>query len=798
MSQTSSPRASPLRKEASIRHVRRAARTLGPAASPNLEGSAADTPSTTASDRAPRPMRSQSTIGEEAAMYPAGGDSNSMRRSTISLGSLQPSLAGRPGSISSSSNSSSRRASGVFGDDGTASGDTLRCPICGVMAPSLFALNMHLDDTHFAGEGGGMERARPAGGLEAEGIQTRYASQDDLEEVKGAILGFFRGAGKAVRGLSGAAQTMPMSAATSNHNSESPAADVGGGEVWRAGERDGADRDMVTRTHWQQQRAGMRCGLAGCGITLTPQTGMVNCRSCGRLMCGQHCSWRMRLSPTAQAAGPGRGVACRVCEECHARTIGSTAGQTRSHMRGFAHMRRKAVSSATLEGTRLEKRLEKLALVHGTPGLTGAHGRALQEAEQAVVAWEDDADVADCPFCAKAFGRVASRRHHCRLCGRVVCGRAGCSALLGVPLPVPGGQGFSASHRADIRACRTCEGVIIRHRDRLARAAPQASALIRLYTQVRTAMALVEETLPTFNALATRLRNHAAAPDLPRAARIRRQLTAAFNGMDHASKCIAALPADDATSKRLHNAIRRTVSQYLQLHMFPLTMLPKPARRPHSLLQPDSSPRAPTPLRVQTAPGTANGSEAAGSPAGSLPLSTSTFSADGQKHVAARGSTSDNASAESSTANEISSPLRDITAAADSHAEGQNTDGSGGTKATLATGLTRGVSGAATGIASSLLSYVVAAKPKADNDAAARHDELVQQALASDPGKEQRIAAMSSHEKMSSLDVLRDQRQRVLGYISEAQKERRLEDAMSLQASLGDLDVELSLIERSL
>ncbi|KAJ2618104.1 carboxypeptidase Y-deficient [Coemansia sp. RSA 1365] len=795
MSQTSSPRASPLRKEASIRHVRRAARTLGPATSPNTEERVADTQSTTVSNSAPRSMRSQSTIVGETAMYPAGGDNSGIRRSTISLGSLQPSLAGRPGS--SSSNGSSRRASGVFGDDGTASGNTLRCPICGVMAPSLFALNMHLDDTHFTGEGGGIERTRPSVGLGAEGIQARYASQDDLEEVKGAILGFFRGAGKAVRGLSGAAQTAPISAASSNYSNEGLAADAGGSGAWRVGEKDGADRDIVTRTHWQQQRAGMRCGLVGCGIALTPQTSIFNCRSCGRLMCGQHCNRRMRLSPTAQAAGPGRGVACRVCEECNTRATAITVGQTRSHMRGFAHMRRKAVSSTMLEGTRLEKRLEKLALVHGTPGQIGVQGRALQEAEQAVVVWEEDVDVADCPFCAKTFGRVASRRHHCRLCGRVVCARAGCSAILSVPLPAPDGQGFSASHCADIRACRTCEDVIIRHRDRLARAAPQASALVKLYAQVRASMALVEETLPTFNALATRLSNHAAAPDLPRAARIRRQLTAAFNGMDHASKCIAALPVEDATSTRLHSAIRRTVSQYLQLHMFPLTMLPKPARRPHSLLHSDSSPRAPTPLRVQTAPGTADGSEVDVSPVGSLPLSTSTFSVEASKLFPVRGSISDNASAESSTANDLSSPLRDTTPTTILHAGGQNPHDNDDSKATLTTGLTRVVGGAATGIASSLLSYVVATKPKADNDAVC-HEELVQQALASDPGKEQRIAAMSSHEKMSSLDVLRDQRQRVLGYISEAQKDRRLEDAMSLQASLGDLDVELSLIERSL
>ncbi|KAJ2306473.1 hypothetical protein IWW55_001434, partial [Coemansia sp. RSA 2706] len=100
------------------------------------------------------------------------------------------------------------------------------------------------------------------------------------------------------------------------------------------------------------------------------------------------------------------------------------------------------------------------------------------------------------------------------------------------------------------------------------------------------------------------------------------------------------------------------------------------------------------------------------------------------------------------------------------------------------------------GLASSLLAYVIPAKPRPA--AETQHDERIREALADDPGKEQRIAAMAAGEKLASLEVLRDQRQRVLGYISEAQKERRLEDAASLQASLTDLDVELSLIERSL
>ena len=55
-----------------------------------------------------------------------------------------------------------------------------------------------------------------------------------------------------------------------------------------------------------------------------------------------------------------------------------------------------------------------------------AQRRAL---EQSVVGWEDDASVQSCPFCAQTFSRFTLPKHHCRVCGKVVCGdpRTACS-----------------------------------------------------------------------------------------------------------------------------------------------------------------------------------------------------------------------------------------------------------------------------------------------------------------------------------------------------------------------------------
>lgn len=40
--------------------------------------------------------------------------------------------------------------------------------------------------------------------------------------------------------------------------------------------------------------------------------------------------------------------------------------------------------------------------------------------ERSIVMWAEDRDVPLCPFCARSFN-LARRRHHCRLCGGIMC-----------------------------------------------------------------------------------------------------------------------------------------------------------------------------------------------------------------------------------------------------------------------------------------------------------------------------------------------------------------------------------------
>ncbi|CAD1479400.1 unnamed protein product [Heterotrigona itama] len=92
----------------------------------------------------------------------------------------------------------------------------------------------------------------------------------------------------------------------------------------------------------------------------------------------------------------------------------SETGTTRSHTAYFRQTRNARLERYSAQTNKLLIRLDKLLNDLPTdPVDRKAH-------ERAVVPWIDDKDVKLCPICAKSF-HVARRKHHCRLCGAVMC-----------------------------------------------------------------------------------------------------------------------------------------------------------------------------------------------------------------------------------------------------------------------------------------------------------------------------------------------------------------------------------------
>ena len=123
-------------------------------------------------------------------------------------------------------------------------------------------------------------------------------------------------------------------------------------------------------------------------------------------------------------------------------------GLVRDRTDAFTSLRRQNVDRNFLEVSRLEKRLTRLTQLVGNLPLeqiqSGAgkpwpmswHSDQRKAQEQSVVSWQDDSLVLRCPLCKQEFTSVSFRRHHCRTCGRVVCGDPATRCSVEVPLTV--------------------------------------------------------------------------------------------------------------------------------------------------------------------------------------------------------------------------------------------------------------------------------------------------------------------------------------------------------------------------
>ncbi|KAL6452080.1 PEP7 Vacuolar segregation protein PEP7 [Candida maltosa Xu316] len=170
-----------------------------------------------------------------------------------------------------------------------------------------------------------------------------------------------------------------------------------------------APGSSIRRSHWKPHSSTSRCTL--CDKTLSVKNGIVNCRKCGQLFCNDHTHYKVRLrNPEGDEKVPqydSSGVWCRCCETCYLAKQTSPEVNSVDLTDEFQHYRQNKVESQQLYRTKIQRNFIKLTNLL-------LDNSSVDE----VVNWSPDST--NCSICFVKFN-IFIRRHHCRLCGTVVC-----------------------------------------------------------------------------------------------------------------------------------------------------------------------------------------------------------------------------------------------------------------------------------------------------------------------------------------------------------------------------------------
>ncbi|KAI1893041.1 hypothetical protein AGOR_G00139800 [Albula goreensis] len=286
-------------------------------------------------------------------------------------------------------------------------------------------------------------------------------------------------------------------------------------------------------------------------------------------------------------------------------------GATRSHLESFKKHRAARIDHYVIEVNKLIIRLEKLTSFDRT-STDAAKIRAI---EKSVVSWVSDSDVPFCPDCGNKFN-IRNRRHHCRLCGSIMCRK--CMEFVPLPLAhkltsgtrealcapsspgqsqsVPAGGSAPGSRRGSItslssvssmleekdddrvRCCRHCMDTLLRRQQKLEEK-DHVPDIVKLYERLRVCMEKVDEKAPEYIKMAESLNAGETTYNLEHTNGLRMEVQKYYELIDALSKKILTLgmkedPPPHPKTQQLQRMVRYTATLFVQEKLLGLMSLP--------------------------------------------------------------------------------------------------------------------------------------------------------------------------------------------------------------------------------
>ena len=177
--------------------------------------------------------------------------------------------------------------------------------------------------------------------------------------------------------------------------------------------------EFIRKDHWESNGIE-NCGILDCGKQLGLINGRQNCYKCGKQVCMDHSKFQMKLAGDCKH-DPINGIWARVCIRCYCSRDGydDNRGVVRIRTGKFIKSRAVKVAQALMESNKIELRLNRVVERMRCAKNSGILARFVPN-EPSVVDWVPDNQGISCSICASHF-TFLFRRHHCRLCGIVIC-----------------------------------------------------------------------------------------------------------------------------------------------------------------------------------------------------------------------------------------------------------------------------------------------------------------------------------------------------------------------------------------
>ncbi|NXQ15565.1 RBNS5 protein, partial [Peucedramus taeniatus] len=281
-------------------------------------------------------------------------------------------------------------------------------------------------------------------------------------------------------------------------------------------------------------------------------------------------------------------------------------GAMRSHLSEFKKHRAARIDHYVVEVNKLIIRLEKLTSFDRA----NTESAKIRAIEKSVVPWVSDQDVPFCPDCGSKFS-IRNRRHHCRLCGSIMCKK--CMEFVSLPLaskltsaskealgshtsPNSSPSSVHGSRRGSIssissvssvldekdderiRCCQHCKDTLLKREQQIDEK-EYTPEIVKLYEKLRLCMEKVDQKAPEYTRMAESLNAGESAYNLDHANDLRVEIQKMYEFIDALSKKILSLglhedPQPHPKILQLQRMIRYSATLFVQEKLLGLMSLP--------------------------------------------------------------------------------------------------------------------------------------------------------------------------------------------------------------------------------